>query len=104
MGEDAALGARATGASPRLMLAVALPILLAILLVGATAEAGGLIGARLASRAAVSTIPVSAGSSISATAVRVEATSQSTKLIFDLSEKVDARAFPLANPDRIVVD
>src|SRR4051794_34829716 len=98
MGDDAALGARAIGAFARLVLAAALPVLV----LGAHADAAGLIGARAASRAAVRTIPVSATDSISATAVRLESTGQSTKLIFDLSERADARAFPLASPDRIV--
>jgi N-acetylmuramoyl-L-alanine amidase len=100
MGEDAALGAKATWSQARLAVASVLPILL----LAGSAESAGLIGARAASRAAVSTIPVSAPSSVVATAVRLEATAQTTKLIFDLSERVEARTFPLANPDRIVVD
>jgi hypothetical protein len=100
MGEDAALGAKATWSQARLTVASVLPILL----LAGSAESAGLIGARAASRAAVSTIPVSAPNSVVATAVRLEATAQSTKLIFDLSERVEARTFPLANPDRIVVD
>jgi N-acetylmuramoyl-L-alanine amidase len=101
MGEDATLGARPTGSPARLALAVALPILF----IGANAECAGLVGARAASRAAtVSNVSATSRSNVCATAVRLEATAQSTKLIFDLTERVDARAFPLANPDRIVVD
>jgi N-acetylmuramoyl-L-alanine amidase len=101
MGEDAALGARATGSPARLALAVVLPVLF----IGANAESAGLIGARAASRAAtVSNVSATSRSNVLATAVRLEAPGQSTKLIFDLTDRVDARAFPLANPDRIVVD
>ena len=101
MGEDAALGARATGSPVRLTLALAFPLLL----VGTSAEPAGLIGARAASRVGtVSKASAISRSDVAATAVRLEATGQSTKLIFELTDGVDARAFPLANPDRIVVD
>jgi N-acetylmuramoyl-L-alanine amidase len=99
MGEDAAWGAKATWSQARVTLALALPILL----MAGSAKSTGLIGARAASRAVVSTMSVVGTSSFVATAVRLEATAQSTKLIFDLSDKVEARAFPLTNPDRIVV-
>jgi N-acetylmuramoyl-L-alanine amidase len=100
MGQHAALGAKAARSQARLTLGLALPILL----LAGSAQSTGLIGARAASREAVSTIPVSATSGVVATGVRLEAAAQTTKLIFDLSESVEARAFPLANPDRIVVD
>ncbi|MBV8848216.1 MAG: N-acetylmuramoyl-L-alanine amidase [Methylobacteriaceae bacterium] len=100
MGEDAAWRAKATGSPMRLAFALALPILV----LAVDGEAAGLVGARAASRGVVSTIPISAPSSVAATAVRLEVAGQTTKLIFDLTEIVEAHAFPLANPDRIVVD
>jgi N-acetylmuramoyl-L-alanine amidase len=100
MGEHAALGAKAAWSQARLTLGLALPILL----LAGSAQSTGLIGARAASRAPVSTIPVAATTSVVATGVRLESVAQTTKLIFDLSDAVEARAFPLANPDRIVVD
>jgi len=91
MGEHAALGARATWL-PRLMLALGVAALSA-----PAAGAAGLVGARAASRVAMA-------ANVSVDAVRLESAGQSTKLIFDLSDTVEVRAFPLANPDRIVVD
>lgn len=93
MREGAASGARAIRVSPRLALALTLPILG----FAGYAEATGLIGARAASKATLAT-------NLSATAARIETAGQNTRLIFDLSDKVEARSFPLANPDRIVVD
>jgi N-acetylmuramoyl-L-alanine amidase len=92
MGEDAALGATATW-SRRLARALAVPALL----IAGEGHAAGLVGARAASRAAVVT-------NVSADAVRLDSTAQNTRLVLDLSDRVEARAFPLANPDRIVVD
>jgi N-acetylmuramoyl-L-alanine amidase len=100
MGEGIALAAKGTWSQARLTLALAVPLAL----LAGSAQSTGLIGARAASRAAVSTVAKIAVSDVSATAVRLEASAQSTKLIFDLSAAVDARAFPLVNPDRIVVD
>jgi N-acetylmuramoyl-L-alanine amidase len=100
MGEGVALAARGAGSPARLALAVALPVLL----FAGDAQSTGLVGARAASRAAISNVSASAFSNVSATAGRLEFTPQGTKLIFDLSGPVEARAFPLANPDRIVVD
>jgi N-acetylmuramoyl-L-alanine amidase len=100
MGEGVALAARATRSQARLTLALALP--LAVL--ASTAQSTGLIGARAASRVGATSVSRVALNDISATAVRLEATGQTTKLIFDLSAAVDARAFPIVNPDRIVVD
>src|SRR5437660_10106695 len=101
MGEDAALGARATGSPVRLALALAFPLLL----IGTSAEPAGLIGARAASRVGtVGKASAISRSDVAATAVRLEATGQSTKLIFDLTGRVDARDAPLANPDPLVVD
>jgi N-acetylmuramoyl-L-alanine amidase len=100
MGNGAALAARATWSRARLTFALAVS---SILLTG-SAQSAGLVGARAASRVATNGVLPAAGSDISATAVRLEATGQSTKLIFDVSEVVEARAFPIANPDRIVVD
>jgi N-acetylmuramoyl-L-alanine amidase len=100
MGEGVALAARTTGLPGRFALALALPVLL----FAGDAQSTGLIGARAASRATVSNVSAAALSNVSATAGRLEFTPQSTKLIFELSGAVEARAFPLANPDRIVVD
>jgi N-acetylmuramoyl-L-alanine amidase len=100
MGEGVALAAGPTGSPARLAFALVLPILL----FAGEAHSTGLIGARAASRAVVSNVTASSLSNISATAVRLEFTPQYAKLIFDLSGAVEARAFPIANPDRIVVD
>jgi N-acetylmuramoyl-L-alanine amidase len=100
MSEGVALAAGATGSQAGLCLALTLPL---VLLAG-SAQATGLVGARAASRATAISVSKVAASHISATAVRLETAGQSTKLIFDLTGTVDARAFPIANPDRIVVD
>ncbi|MEA2842120.1 MAG: N-acetylmuramoyl-L-alanine amidase [Methylobacteriaceae bacterium] len=101
MGEGVALGARATRSRARLAFALASPI---IFLAGA-GHAAGLIGARAASRSTLTdSVSAAALTDVSATAVRLESTPQSTQLVFDLSGRVEARAFPIANPDRIVID
>jgi N-acetylmuramoyl-L-alanine amidase len=101
MGEDAAFEARATQRRASLALVLAVPMLL----LGGHGHAAGLVGARAASRGGLANnVSTATPANISATAVRLESTSLSTKLIFDLSGGVEARAFPIANPDRIVVD
>jgi N-acetylmuramoyl-L-alanine amidase len=101
MGEGVALGARATRSRARFAFVLASPIIL----FAGDGHAAGLIGARAASRSALTnSVSAAALTDVSATAVRLESTPQSTKLVFDLSGRVDARAFPIANPDRIVVD
>ena len=104
MGDEAALSARATSSSVRSALALALPLALPLVLATVNANAAGLIGARAASREAVGTIPISSTGGASASAVHLESTGNTSKLIFDLSEPVDARAFPLASPDRVIVE
>jgi N-acetylmuramoyl-L-alanine amidase len=101
MGEGVALAAEAIWSRTRLAFALAAPLLL----LAGSGQAAGLIGARAASRLALaSNVSPATLATISATAVRLESTPQSTKLVFDLSGRVEARAFPIANPDRIVVD
>ena len=101
MGEDAAFEARATQRRASLALVLAVPMLL----LGGDGHAAGLVGARAASRGALANnVSTATLTNISATAVRLESTSLGAKLTFDLSGGVEARAFPIANPDRIVVD
>ena len=90
MGENANAKAKATWS----LACLALAFLGCLFWVG-QAEAAGIVGTRAASRAT---------SDISATDVRLESSAESTRLIFDLSAAVEARAFPIARPDRIVVD
>jgi N-acetylmuramoyl-L-alanine amidase len=92
MGENANPDARATWSPASLALAV-----LATICLAGELDAAGLVGTRAASRVTLAT-------DISATAARLETNAESAKLVFDLSAPVEAHAFPIARPDRIVVD
>lgn len=58
----------------------------------------------LSSKAFAATVPPEEATRPIANAVRIEQASDHTKLIFELSTAVDATAFVLADPDRVIVD
>ena len=73
-----------------------LAVLCAALASGAGAQASGLVGARAASRVA--------GTGPAAVAVRLEQGSGVARLVFDLTASVEAKAFVLADPNRVIID
>ncbi len=77
----------------------------ALLLAAATppAAANGMVGARAAARALPAQArPYDAGPA--ATAVHHHESAGGARLVFDMNDTVDVRAFVLSNPDRVVVD
>ncbi|GAC1333331.1 MAG: N-acetylmuramoyl-L-alanine amidase [Beijerinckiaceae bacterium] len=80
---------------PWARLACALAMVWGALLLPQASRAAGLIGARAASHGATP---------VAAEAVHFESLGDGARLVFDVTGPLDAHAFPLANPDRIIVD
>lgn len=83
---------------------MAAPVALAVaMLFAAPAAASNLLGARAAARSAhADSKPYESGPA--ATAVRLHESAGGARLVFEMNDTVDLRAFVLSNPDRVVVD
>ena len=93
MGQHRRSGAAVTGAASVLGLALSL----ALSATCGGAAAGGLVGVRAASR-------LEAGVGAAVTGAHLDNNAASARLTFDLSAPVAAKAFVMADPDRVVVD
>ena len=85
----------------RLLCAAAFGLSLAVL---GPAAASSLLGARAAARGAPSQPANPYSSGPAATAVRLHEQAGGARLVFEMNDTVDLRAFVLSNPDRVVVD